>query len=548
MENKEKLEEAVAKMNPAFEKTTENFKNNLLMNTLPTLLSAKSIKVYDKLKDKEFADADNSNIVGRLFRVAERAGQVSNVTSIAHILDRNKLFVLEDMLDNNNGRMFCFEYEDEQYLIRRERSFVSIDVKSVFSSVADLGPIANILEAYKQESGNIYYIVKDNSNGDGIEISFITPNLYNPNAYLNIGIITMPVANAKCLEGMELYGNELLKEGIDNLGVAKSNIKSSVSHLFQKTNSLIDSFQLNHNANYDAFNVFEYSKDLIRKFLEVAQHSLAYGIELDLIDVLDSTLINEIKEENIPGILGTKLIIPTPHNVYAFSLYLLILNSTIIETIGTGEYIKKMAETSMIPGDDINFLFQNETEKIANKSLLKTKDLLSVIIAGSKNAGGLDMSASDAKTMLKLFNNIKFLSGSFVFIDIDIPYCTLYSMLIGLSNKLDIFNVNIKDALKDAVERYMEASKIEVGTGDDTENIQPEPLTETKEISEAFVTTGEQKMIAVDNEINGLPADNINTTENKFDDEILEADDSETLKVASAAALGHTANATEEHF
>lgn len=530
MENKEEAIEKIAG-------TNNRLKLNLLSNTLPILLKLEEIGGA-KLSCHEHTH-------GTLWRLAAAENQVTTTTNIAAILDRNELFIMEDMLDNNNGKMFCFGYEDETYLIKRERSFVSIQVKGLINHVSDLKPIADIIETYKQSCGEIYYILKG-AVGTTVEIAFVTPNHSSPNTYLNIGLITMDIGNTSQEEDLDIYGSALLEEGRLNLVEAKSYIKSRASHLLQKFNEYAATVpEYSSDSNFEVFEILNYSEDLIKKFLEVAQPSLAYGIDLDLVEILDSTLVNELKLEPLAGTLGNKLVMPNKQDVYMFCLYLLILNSSVIEACGAVSGL--INEIGKECGDDNKEFLDNkdnikevaiiETDKIFNKALIKTKDFLSLAVAGSKNVGGLDLSIKDAVIMLRAFNNIVFKFDKFMIVDTDKPYYTLYSMLLFTAGKLNTLNT-IQDAIYDTIERYLEASKIEVVAGDGSEAIQPEPLEETKEISEAFVTTGEQEMIAVDNEINGLPADNINTPENKFDDEILEADDNETL--------GHTSKKDEE--
>ena len=221
-----------------------------------------------------------------------------------------------------------------------------------------------------------------------------------------------------------------------------------------------------------------------------------------------------------------------------FCLYLLILNSSVIEACsGVSSLLDRIKEEC---GDDNKEFLDNkdnikevaiiETHKIFNKALIKTKDFLSLAVVGSKNVGGLDITQKDAVIMLKAFNNIVFKFDKFMIVDTDKPYCTMYSMLLFTVGKLNTLNT-IQDAINDTIERYIEVSKFKVVAGDDTENIEPELPMETKEMPEAFVTTGEEEMTVVDNEINGLPADN-----------------NEVLKAASDAALGHTSGAAEEHF
>lgn len=527
MENKE---EAIEKITG----TNNRLKLNLLSNTLPILLKLEEIGGA-KLSCHEHTH-------GTLWRLAAAENQVTTTTNIAAILDRNELFIMEDMLDNNNGRMFCFEYEDETYLIRRERSFVSIQVKGLINHVSDLKPIADIIETYKQSCGEIYYILKG-AIGTTVEIAFVTPNHSSPNTYLNIGLITMDIGNTSQEEDLDIYGSELLEEGRLNLVEAKSFIKSKTSHLLQKFNEYTSTIpEYSSDSNFEAFEILDYSEDLIKKFLEVAQPSMAYGIDLDLVEILDLTLVNELKLEPLVGALGgtlgNKLVMPNKQDVYMFCLYLLILNSSVIEACGgVSSLIDRIKEEY---GDGNEEFFDNkdnikevaiiETDKIFNKALIKTKDFLSLAVVGSKNVGGLDITQKDAVIMLKAFNNIVFKFDKFMIVDTDKPYCTMYSMLLFTVGKLNTLNT-IQDAINDTIERYIEVSKIKVVAGDDSEAIQPEPLTETKEMPEAFVTTGEEEMTVVDNEINELPADN-----------------NEVLKAASDAALGHTSGAAEEHF
>ncbi len=523
MENKEETIESL-------DKTRSRLKLNLLSNTLPILLKLEEIGGA-KLSCHEHTH-------GTLWRLAAAENQVTTTTNIAAILDRNELFIMEDMLDNNNGKMFCFGYEDETYLIRRERSFVSIKVKGLINHVSDLKPIADIIETYKQSCGEIYYILKG-AIGTTVEIAFVTPNYSSPNTYLNIGLITMDIGNTSQEEDLVIYGSELLKEGRLNLVEAKSFIKSKASHLLQKFNEYTATVpEYSSDSNFEAFEILDYSEDLIKKFLEVAQPSMAYGIDLDLVEILDSTLVNELKLEPLAGTLGNKLVMPNKQDVYMFCLYLLILNSSVIEACGgVSSLINKLKEEY---GDSNEEFFDNkdnirevaivQTNKIFNKALIKTKDFLSLAVVGSKNVGGLDITQKDAVIMLKAFNNIVFKFDKFMIVDTDKPYYTMYSMLLFTVGKLNTLNT-IQDAINDTIERYIEVSKIKVVAGDDSEAIQPEPLTETKETPEAFITTGEEEMTVVDNEINGLPADN-----------------NEVLKAASDAALGHTSGAAEEHF
>lgn len=526
----------------SLDNTRNRLKLNLLSNTLPILL---------KLEEIDRAGLScHQKSHGTLWRLADHENQVTMTTNIAAILDRNELFIMEDMLDNNNGKMFCFGYEDETYLIRRERSFVSIKVKGLINHVGDLKPIADIIETYKQ-CGEIYYILKG-AVGTTVEIAFITPNHSNAanfsreNTYLNIGLITMDIGNTSQKEDLVIYGSELLEEGRLNLTEAKSFIKSRASHLLQKFNEYTATIpEYSSDSNFEAFEILDYSEDLIKKFLEVAQPSMAYGIDLDLVEILDSALVNELKLEPLAGALGNKLVMPNKQDVYMFCLYLLILNSSVIEACsGVSGLIDKIKEEY---GDSNEEFFDNkdnireiaivETHKIFNKAFLKTKDLLSLVVAGGKNVGGLDLSIKDAVVMLKAFNNLVFKFDKFMIVDTDKPYCTLYSMLLFTVSEMDTLNT-IQDAIHDTIERYIEASKIEVVAGNDApEGIEPELDSDTKETSEAFVTTGEQEMIAVNSEINGLPADGTSLN--------LESDDNETLKAASDATLGHTSNATE---
>jgi hypothetical protein len=102
----------------SLDNTRNRLKVNLLSNTLPILLKLEEIG--------EAKLSCHTHTHGTLWRLADNENQVAMTTNIAAILDRNELFIMEDMLNDNNGRMFCFGYEDETYLIRRERSFVSI--------------------------------------------------------------------------------------------------------------------------------------------------------------------------------------------------------------------------------------------------------------------------------------------------------------------------------------------------------------------------------------------------------------------------------------
>lgn len=517
-------------MEKTMTKNTNGLKLNLLSNTLPVLLKVEEI-------DRAQLSC-HQKIYGALWRLADHENQVTTTTNIAAILDRNELFVMEDMLNDNNGRLFCFGYEDETYLIRRERSFVSIRVKGLINNVNDLKPIADIIETYKQSCGEIYYILRG-AVGTTVEIAFVTPNYSSPNTYLNIGLITMDIGNTSQEEDLVIYGSDLLEEGRLNLVEAKSFIKSKTSHLLQKFNEYTSTIpEYSSDSNFEAFEILDYSEDLIKKFLEVAQPSMAYGIDLDLVEILDSALVNESKLEPLAGTLENKLVMPNKQDVYMFCLYLLILNSSVIETCsGVSGLIDRLKEEY---GDSNKEFFENkdnirevaivEADKTFNKALIKTKDLLSLVVAGGKNVGGLDLSVKDAVTMLRAFNNLIFKFDKFMIVDTDKPYYTLYSMLLFTVGKLNTLNT-IQDAIHDTIERYIEVSKIKVVAGDDTENIEPELPMETKEMPEAFVTTREEEMIAVDNEVNGLPADN-----------------NEVLKAASDAALGHTSGAAEEHF
>lgn len=507
MENKEEAIEKIAG-------TNNRLKLNLLSNTLPALLKLEEIN-----KAKLGGCLDNH---GTLWRLADHENQVTMITNIAAILDRNELFIMEDMLNDNNGRLFCFGYEDETYLIRRERSFVSIRVKGLINNVNDLKPIADIIETYKQ-CGEIYYILKG-AVGTTVEIAFITPNHSNAanfsreNTYLNIGLITMDIGNTSQKEDLVIYGSELLEEGRLNLVEAKSFIKSRASHLLQKFNEYTATIpEYSSDSNFEAFEILNYSEDLIKKFLEVAQPSMAYGIDLDLVEILDSTLVNELKLEPLAGTLRNKLVMPNKQDVYMFCLYLLILNSSVIEACGSvSDLIGGLKEEY---GDSNEEFFDNkdnireiaivETHKIFNKAFLKTKDLLSLVVAGGKNVGGLDLSIKDAVVMLKAFNNLVFKFDKFMIVDTDKPYCTLYSMLLFTVSEMDTLNT-IQNAIHDTIERYIEASKIEVVAGDDvSKGIEPESHSDTDNIQEA-----------------------------KYANENLESDDNKTLKAASDSALG----------
>lgn len=478
----------------SLDKTRNRLKLNLLSNTLPVLLKLEEIGGA-KLSCHEHTH-------GTLWRLAAAENQVTTITNIAAILDRNELFIMEDMLDNNNGKMFCFGYEDETYLIRRERSFVSIKVKGLINHVSDLKPIADIIETYKQSCGEIYYILKG-AIGTTVEIAFVTPNYSSPNTYLNIGLITMDIGNTSQEEDLVIYGSELLKEGRLNLVEAKSFIKSKASHLLQKFNEYTATVpEYSSDSNFEAFEILDYSEDLIKKFLEVAQPSMAYGIDLDLVEILDSTLVNELKLEPLAGTLGNKLVMPNKQDVYMFCLYLLILNSSVIEACGgvsglineLKEEYSDSNEEFFDNKDNIREVAIVQTNKIFNKALIKTKDFLSLAVVGNKNVGGLDITQKDAVIMLKAFNNIVFKFDKFMIVDTDKPYYTMYSMLLFTVGKLNTLNT-IQDAINDTIERYIE------------------------------------EMTVVDNEINGLPADN-----------------NEVLKAASDAALGHTSGTAEEHF
>jgi hypothetical protein len=126
----------------SLDNTRNRLKLNLLSNTLPILLKLEEIGGA-KLSCHEHAHGScHEHTHGTLWRLADNENQVTITTNIAAILDRNELFIMEDMLDNNNGKMFCFGYEDETYLIKRERSFVSIKVKRLINHVSDLKPTA----------------------------------------------------------------------------------------------------------------------------------------------------------------------------------------------------------------------------------------------------------------------------------------------------------------------------------------------------------------------------------------------------------------------
>ncbi len=432
------------------DETRNRLKLNLLSNTLPLLLGLKEIKTGPQLYDT------TDKVSGVLFRLADVEEQVTKITNIATILDRNELFIIEDMISDNNARMFCFEYEDETYLIRRERSFVSIKIKGLINHVSDLKPIADIIETYKQSCGEINYILKG-AVGTTVEIAFVTPNYSIPNAYLNIGLITMDIGNTSQEEDLDIYGSELLEEGRINLIEAKSFIKSKASHLLQKFNEHIASMpEHSSDANYEAFETIEYSEDLIKKFLEVAQPSMAYGIDLDLVEILDLTLISELKLEPLAGGAGNKLIVPKKQDVYMFCLYLLILNGSVIETVGEISSVERLIELTSIEECNEQEIYQTESGKIFNKALLKTKDLLSVIVAGGKNVGGLDLSILEAKEMLKAFNNLIFKFDKFIIVNTDKPYCSLYSMLEFAISKMNISAI-IKDSLCNIINRHKEA-------------------------------------------------------------------------------------------
>ena len=93
MEIKEEISDSL-------DNTRNRLKLNLLSNTLPVLLKLEEIG-RAKLSCHEHTH-------GTLWRLAAAENQVTTTTNIAAILDRNELFIMEDMLDNNNGKMFCF--------------------------------------------------------------------------------------------------------------------------------------------------------------------------------------------------------------------------------------------------------------------------------------------------------------------------------------------------------------------------------------------------------------------------------------------------------
>lgn len=470
--------ETIMELNPEYKHMKiPTASNSLLVSNLPMMLTLENILSY------EF---DDSNNIGRLWRMAEDNNAVQHVASLEDILDRSKLFILEDMLDNNNGGMFCFDYEDEDYEIRRERSFVSIRVKGFINSVDDLKPISKILDIYKA-IGDVSYIVTS-SKGTDIEIAFITPNPMSK-TYLNIGVITMEIGNTTTKEDETLYTTELLNTGIENLKAAQLAYSSSVGHLFQEFNSFIiehpSGIAVNPESVFTSNYALEKSTELIKKFLEIAQHSLAYGIDIDLVNILDKTLIAGSELEMNPVALYT----PTQEETYAFSLYLLILNTTIIESCGNAyNLIQKTREDYGTDNenffsnpDNINEIVELEVSKVANRSLLKIKDLLSLIVSGVKTSDGLSISIQEATDMLEVFNGAEYKNGififnAFIFNASDYAYSNVYKMLDFLTSGcheshfgkgLNIFDINIKSAISDSINRLLEAEKIKVENPDE---------------------------------------------------------------------------------
>ena len=448
--------------------------NSLLVSNLPMMLALENILDY------EFDESEN---IGRLWRLAEENNVVQNVESLEDILDRSKLFILEDMLDNNNGGMFCFSYQDETYEIRRERSFVSIRVKGNINSIDDLKPISKILDIYK-EIGDVSYIATG-ARGTDINIAFITPNPMSK-TYLNVGVITMEIGNTSQEEDAIMYDTELLRTGNENLEAAQLAYSSSVGHLFQEFNTFITKDSNGIAAKPDSVFTSNYalekSSELIKKFLEVAQHSLAYGIEIDLVNILDKTLIAGSELGGRPVVLHT----PTQEEIYAFSLYLLILNTTVIESCGnvynliqkTREDYGTDNEKFFNNPDNINEVAGLEVSRIANRSLLKIKDLLSLIVSGVKTNDGLSISIKEATDMLTIFNGAEYKDNTFIF-NANLGYSNVYKMLDFLTSGcheshfgkgLNIFDANIKSAISDSINRLLEeeeadkALKIKVET------------------------------------------------------------------------------------
>ena len=196
-------------------------KNKTLVTMLPTMLGLSIIGSIENNKETH----------GNLYRFAADDGNLIYTNELAEILDRNICFSLENMLKNTNGSLFCYDYEDSNCLIKRERSFLSIEIFTEIENKDEFELVTSKLEGYP----NVEYFVKEvvdleTEKVREFNVMFIVPN---GNSYLEIGVINFIVS----ADAQDVLESDFIKVGLENLQEALVAYRSSYQHALLKLES-----------------------------------------------------------------------------------------------------------------------------------------------------------------------------------------------------------------------------------------------------------------------------------------------------------------------
>lgn len=416
-------------------------KNKTLVTMLPTMLGLSIIGSIENNKETH----------GNLYRFAADDGNLIYTNELAEILDRNVCFSLENMLKNTNGSLFCFDYEDSNCLIKRERSFLSIEIFTEIENKDEFELVTSKLEGYP----NVEYFVKEivdleNEKVREFNVMFIVPN---GNSYLEIGVINFIVsANAQ-----DVLESDFIKTGLENLREALVAYRSSYQHALLKLESKFNEDAKNYPEEmYKINNSLEKSKNLIKNFLQIEQISVVNGIDLNLMDILDNALSANMSFDKCTGKLEFGY---SENEIYGFCLFLLLLNTSAID-----------ARRMLIDNNDIEF--DTAFDEMVNRTILRLKDLLCLSIASGKPPIDLaELSTSDAEEILTGFSFIEFTNMFFSNrnrnsgkIDILLTSLTDYTTNVKNSNGFEtlITGMNILGKLKASLKESVEACRKEV--------------------------------------------------------------------------------------